>query len=253
MTLFMIGLGLNDEKDITVKGLETIKRCHKVFYENYTSILQCTPETMEALYGKKLILADRDLVEKHAEKILKPAKTEDVAFLVGGDVFSATTHTDLYLRALKEGVDVDIIHNASVISAIGAIGLEVYKYGKTASIPFPQKNFRPTSYYDIIESNQKNGAHTLLLLDIKSDENRFMTVSEGARLLLDTEEHLKRGVITKDTHAIGLARIGGKKKIIYAPLHKLAETDFGTPLHAIIIPGKLHFVEEEALAQLNIE
>ena len=40
MALYLIGLGLNDEKDITVKGLEAIKNCESVYLENYTSVLQ---------------------------------------------------------------------------------------------------------------------------------------------------------------------------------------------------------------------
>ncbi len=39
------------------------------------------------------------------------AEKRDVAFLVVGDVFSATTHTDLYLRAKEKGVKVKIVHN----------------------------------------------------------------------------------------------------------------------------------------------
>lgn len=36
---YLIGLGLGDAKDITVKGLEIVKKCDKVFLEGYTSIL----------------------------------------------------------------------------------------------------------------------------------------------------------------------------------------------------------------------
>lgn len=37
--LYVIGLGLGDAKDITVKGLEIIRRCDRVILEAYTSIL----------------------------------------------------------------------------------------------------------------------------------------------------------------------------------------------------------------------
>lgn len=37
--LYLIGLGLGDVRDITVKGLEAIKRCSKVYLESYTSVL----------------------------------------------------------------------------------------------------------------------------------------------------------------------------------------------------------------------
>lgn len=37
--LFLVGLGLGDAKDITVKGLEVVKKCKRVYLEAYTSIL----------------------------------------------------------------------------------------------------------------------------------------------------------------------------------------------------------------------
>lgn len=44
--LYVIGLGLGDVKDITVKGLEIVKSCEKIYLENYTSILTCGKEEM---------------------------------------------------------------------------------------------------------------------------------------------------------------------------------------------------------------
>lgn len=38
---YLIGLGLGDCKDVTVKGLEIIKKCSRVYLESYTSILSC--------------------------------------------------------------------------------------------------------------------------------------------------------------------------------------------------------------------
>lgn len=38
---YIIGLGLGDPKDVTVKGLEIIKKCERVYLESYTSILTC--------------------------------------------------------------------------------------------------------------------------------------------------------------------------------------------------------------------
>lgn len=37
--LFIIGLGLGDEKDITLRGLECVRKCEKVYMEAYTSLL----------------------------------------------------------------------------------------------------------------------------------------------------------------------------------------------------------------------
>src|SRR3989338_2156436 len=112
--LSIIGIGLSDEKDITVKGLEIIRKSDAVYLENYTSILNVPVEKLEKFYNKKIILADRTLIEQKAEEtILKDAKTKNVALLVVGDALSATTHTDLIKRAREKNIAVKIIHNAS--------------------------------------------------------------------------------------------------------------------------------------------
>uniref|UniRef100_A0A8C5S2Q7 diphthine methyl ester synthase n=1 Tax=Laticauda laticaudata TaxID=8630 RepID=A0A8C5S2Q7_LATLA len=124
--LYLIGLGLGDAKDITVKGLEVIKQCSRVYLEAYTSILTVGKEALEDFYGKELILADRDIVEQDADSILKDAHLIDVAFLVVGDPFGATTHSDLVLRAVKLGIPYRVVHNASILNAVGCCGLQVY-------------------------------------------------------------------------------------------------------------------------------
>ncbi|KAH0618368.1 hypothetical protein JD844_017502 [Phrynosoma platyrhinos] len=124
--LYLIGLGLGDAKDITVKGLEVVKQCSRVYLEAYTSILTVGKEALEEFYGKELILADREIVEQEADTILKDAHQCDVAFLVVGDPFGATTHSDLVLRAVKLGIPYRVIHNASILNAVGCCGLQVH-------------------------------------------------------------------------------------------------------------------------------
>lgn len=249
MTLSLIGLGLGDEKDITVKGLELVKQADIVFLEAYTSLLSAKKEELEDFYGKKIILADRNLIEKEIEvKILEPAKTRNVALLVVGDPFGATTHTDLVLRAKEMGVAVKIVHNTSILNAVGAVGLELYKYGKTTSIPYWEKSFEPEVFYDVILENKERGLHTLCLLDIKTDQERFMTVQEALELLKKVEEKRGKRLITDDLLVIGVARVGQKTQEIYCgTLKKVLEHNFGGPLHSIIVPGTLQVIEEEAL------
>ncbi|EKD04875.1 diphthine synthase [Trichosporon asahii var. asahii CBS 8904] len=80
--LYVIGLGLSDEKDITVKGLE---KCERVYLEAYTSILMVEKEKLEEFYGRPVITATRETVELESDDILKDADKVDVAFLVVGD------------------------------------------------------------------------------------------------------------------------------------------------------------------------
>ncbi|MBS3121655.1 diphthine synthase [Candidatus Woesearchaeota archaeon] len=255
--LYLIGLGLGDEKDITLKGLEIIKKCDLIYLENYTSKLQCSVKELEKLYEKKIILANREDVEGDDEKgknqILKSAKTKDVALLVIGDPMSATTHVDLLLRCKKLGIKIEVIHNASIINAVGIVGLELYKYGKTTSIPFPEKNFQPETAYDVIKMNKKNGLHTLCLLDLRPLENKFMSVNDAIKILLDIGEKRKaKGtektpIFTKNTFCIGCARIGSDNLIKAGKAEKLLKENFGAPSHCLIVPAKMHFVEEDAL------
>ena len=125
MVLYFVGLGLGDAKDITVKGLEVVKKCERVYLEAYTSILTCGQAELEKFYGKDLILADRDMVEQNADEIMAGSNSVDVAFLVVGDPFGATTHSDLVLRAKEKNIPVKTIHNASIMNAVGCVGLQV--------------------------------------------------------------------------------------------------------------------------------
>ncbi|XP_033098189.1 diphthine methyl ester synthase-like [Anneissia japonica] len=85
--LYFVGLGLGDATDITVKGLETVKKCSRVYLEAYTSILGVEKDKLEEFYGKDVILADRDMVEQNSEEMFRNTSEEDVAFLVVGDPF----------------------------------------------------------------------------------------------------------------------------------------------------------------------
>ncbi|MFP4567504.1 MAG: diphthine synthase [Candidatus Woesearchaeota archaeon] len=264
--LYMIGIGLGCAQDITLKGLRAIKESDHVFFETYTSITRAKEE-LEQMTNKKFIDANRDLVESCAEEIINKAKNETVSFLVIGDVFGATTHTDLYLRAKKEKIEIKIINNASILNAAGNTGLELYRFGQTTSIVFDDAGWMPNAPYNVIKQNKERGLHTLCLLDIKTAEPsiddlkrginkpqppRFMTIKKAIEILEKLEEKNQENILDANTLAIGIARIGLEDEtIITAPLSKLKEKDFGAPLHSLIIPGKLHEIEEEMINQFK--
>ncbi|CAG8487851.1 5338_t:CDS:2, partial [Funneliformis mosseae] len=216
-------LGLSDEKDVTIKGFEAIKSCERVYLEAYTSILMVSKEKLEEFYGKELILADREMVESQSDEILLNADKKNVAFLVVGDPFGATTHADLIIRAKELSIPIQTIHNASIMNAVGACGLQLYNFGQTISIPFFTDNWRPDSFYDRIKENRNLGLHTLCLLDIKVKEQsienlargkkiyeppRYMNVNQAIEQLLEIEEQRKENAYTSETLAIGIARLG---------------------------------------------
>ena len=170
MVFHLVGLGLADAEDITLKGLRVVQRCSKVYLEAYTSILGVPREELEKAYGVSIELAPRELVESEIEPILELARTEDVALLVVGDPFGATTHCDLLARARALGVPVQVVHNASIMNAVGCCGLQLYRFGETVSLCFFSSSWRPDSFYEKVATNQRAGLHTLALLDIKVRE-----------------------------------------------------------------------------------
>lgn len=263
--LYLVGLGLGTEEDITVRGLKAVQSCEKVFLEMYTSILCVDKERLEKFYGKEVIIADRDMVETQSDFILDSAMNgKNVAFLVVGDPFCATTHTDLLVRAAKEKkIPVKAIHNASIMNAVAACGLQLYTFGQTVSIPFFEENWRPDSFYDKIKVNLSHGFHSLCLLDIKVKERsiealmrgldvfeppRFMTVNQALEQLMEIEQKRGEGVLSENTKVVGLARIGqDDQKIAVGTIAELLKEDFGAPLHSLVIVGETHPMEDEVL------
>ena len=249
MTFYLIGIGLNDEKDVSVRGLEIIRICDAVYLESYSSLLNCSISDLERFYGRKVIAADRDLVEQ-SDEVVGAAANKNAALLVIGDPWGATTHIDIMLRCRQKNIPFVVIDNASVITAVGITGLQIYKFGKTTSVPYPDKNFRPETSYEVISQNRLLGLHTLLLLDIRPDLGKFMTIPEAIDVLLKIESVKKRKAFTPDTFCVGCARLGSEDFVIRAgSATDLKKFDFGKQPHCLIIPGELHFVEEEALRQ----
>jgi len=224
MVLYIIGLGLHSEKDISVRGFELVMSSEYVFMEYYTSVLGINKDILEKFYNKTIELADREMIESDfEEKILEKAKNSIVSLLVVGDPLSATTHMDIYLRCIKSNVKVEVLNNASIMNSCGITGLSLYRFGETVTVPWYTKNWRPTSFYDKIVKNVNSDLHTLVLLDIKlkeiSEENllrgkkiyeppRFMTINTAIEQLVECEEVNKKGILTEKTLCFGLARVG---------------------------------------------
>jgi len=265
---YLVGLGLGDCKDITVRGLEVVRSCSRVYLEAYTSILTVGKEALEEFYGRSVVLADRDMVEQQSDELFEGAAEVDVAFLVVGDPFGATTHTDLVLRATQKGIPFKVIHNASIMNAVGCCGLQLYNFGETVSIVFWEDNWKPESFYDKIVANKKSGMHTLCLLDIKVKEQsienlmkgrkiyeppRYMSVSQAASQLMEIvkrrqEECTEKLLLCEDSVCVGVSRVGADNQQIHvARLQDLVTADLGSPLHSLVIAGHMHPLEIDML------
>ncbi|MBU7014327.1 MAG: diphthine synthase [Theionarchaea archaeon] len=242
--LYLIGLGLNG--DLTQEGVAAARRC-RVYVEKYTSLLTSSIEEIERVLQRTTgTLSRRDIEE--TDRLLREAETTDVALLVVGDPMVATTHSEIIIEARKRNIPTKIIHNASIYSAIGETGLQIYKFGRTATIPFPQEGFNPTSFYDIIEKNRSIGAHTLVLLDIQEDKRRYMNPTEAMEIL---------DQLRFSGNLICISRLGSdSQQILYGDISTLLSIEkdhWGQPPHCLVIPSSLHFKEEESLEAFSIE
>ena len=247
--LTLIGLGLGGPNSITMDGVIALSMSEHIFYETYTSPIHSeTLDWIEMKSQRKPIHLSRNQVEEPKE-LVDLAKETNVSLLIVGDALSATTHVSLILECKKNKIECHVIHNASVLTAVaGVLGLQHYNFGPVATLVLPEGNYKPLSPIEKIKTNMNNGNHSLVLLDIKADnqdeEPRYMTASQAA------EQMIEAG-IPKDTMVAAAARVGREdQKLWYGKLKYLANKDIGKEPHSIVVPSKLHFTEQDFLESL---
>jgi diphthine synthase len=248
--LKFIGIGLFDEKDLSLRAIEEARDSDVLFAEFYTSQLAGTSlDKLKKVIGKDISELKREDVES-SEVILNEAMNKRVAFLVPGDPLIATTHIALRLSAKERGIETMVVHNASIYSAAPSIsGLFSYKFGRSASIPFPRKGYAPESFYDALRENRIRGLHTLLFLDT---EDKLMSVNEALSILSGVESKRGEGIFKRDSLVVGLGSAGSDKPVLAAgKMENLIKMDFGPKPHTLIVPGELHFIEEEYLKEFG--
>lgn len=248
--LVFVGLGLHGG-GMSLQGLQEARGADVIYVELYTSIVSGLDlKHMEKEVGKPIKPVRRDVVEERPDEILEAAKRGRVVFLVPGDPMVATTHVDLRLRAEKAGIKTRVIPASSVISAVpGLVGLQSYKFGPSATVPFQDNpSARP---YEVLAENLARGIHTLLLLDIRAEENRVMTANEAIKTMLELEKKKCEKVFTEGRLVVVVARAGSEDSLVVAGrAGNILANDFGPPPHVLVVPGRLHFMEVEALRVL---
>ena len=246
--LWFIGLGIGGPEAISEKASKTISQSDIVYFEQFTSPMsEDQTKFLQQLTKGQFRLAPRWLVEDGKE-ILDAAKTNTVVLLSYGDPYIATTHIELRVRAIQDGIKTDTIHASSAItSLIGECGLHFYKVGKIVTIMSGIPS--ATAYYTIFE-NLKLGNHTIVLLEWNQNKNFFLDPKDAISSLLDQEKEQARKVFSGDTYAIVASRIGEPDQKIIAGKFSSLNVDFGASPHTIIIPGTMHFTESDALKVL---
>jgi len=228
--LYIIGLGLNI-KSISLEGLETIKKCKKVYLESYTVEFPYSVEELRKVVGKDVVSLGREDVESN--RLVKEARREDIALLIYGSPLFATTHIGLLEDCKKARVKVKVIYSASIFDALGETGLQLYKFGKISSMPKWQEHFKPDSFLEFVEENQKINAHSLILIDIglefKDAIEQLITASNNRKI--------------KINKLLVCSQLGTEKgSIHYNLINKLKKLKVKAPF-CFIIPGKMHFME----------
>jgi diphthine synthase len=249
--LIFVGLGLGGVDDLSPRALKALKECDQVFGEFYTSkLIDSTPDDLERVMGKGIVRLSRRQVEEE-EIVIEAAKKGRVAFVTAGDTMAATTHVDLRIRAMEEGLDTSLFYGVSIFSACAsALGLQPYKFGRAVTIPFPEPGFTPLSPYDHIHENWSRGLHTLVLLDIREEEGRYMTANQAVEWLLSADKARGGGMVTPRSIICAAARVGSPtEKVAAGHPEKMLQEDMGPPLHSVVVPSKLHFIEAYALVR----
>jgi diphthine synthase len=247
MTLSLISIGLADETDLSQRAIQEARACDILYAELYTTILDTDLERLGALMGKPAKPLTRSQLEEGSEGLLEEAQHKRVGVLVGGDCLTATTHVGLLLDAAKKGIPAKVIHGSSVLTAVAETGLSLYKFGKTVTLPLPERA-PPDTVLRTLRENREHGLHTLVLLDIDAEEKRHQTISQALKTLLQAEdpESFNPGTLT-----VAAARLGWKDQTVRAgKASEITALDLGPPPHVIIVPGDLHFLEAEALKTL---
>lgn len=244
-------MGLNSEDDISLRGLKICRECHELYMEMYTSIMaDLSIDNLIELTQKNITILSREELEnsEFRKYILSRARIKNVGILVPGEPMAATTHQTLRLEAIECGIEVGIIHSSSIFTAAPSLlGLHHYKFGRATSIPKVSENYFPLSPYETIEKNMKDGLHTLVLLDTQPP----LSASEALEILTTMEKILGRNVITDSTLACVVSNAGSYKPIVHCnSVRNLRQIDFGPLPHTIVIPGRLHFTEAEALMKI---
>jgi len=255
--LTFVGLGLYDERSVTLAGRDAIRRADRVFAETYTSrLVGADLDDVAAFHDVEIEQRSRAGVERDPDPILDAAADGDVVFVTAGDTMISTTHVDLRLRAENRGIDTRVVHGTTAQTAASSLtGLQNYRFGPATTLPFAYAHAGdgvPDSVLETIADNRERGLHTLVFLDIKvgddtagadeRDGDEYMTAARAAERLAPE---------LPDTLGVGIARAGAPEPFVRADrLGALADVDFGDPLHTLVVPGDLHHVEADALATL---
>lgn len=253
--LYLVGAGVYDTFEMC-NSTSILKSCERIYLESFTSpISDKFIDILKTTLGpeKKIEFVKRWFVED-GRQILEESKTLNVGLISYGDPTIATTFTELRIRAIKNNIDVKVVHAASgITSLVGECGLQIYKIGKMVTMMEEKQS--AISVYSTVFSNLNVNCHTIILTEYRQGDDGsvfFLKPNNVMSRLLDVEKDIMYGFVSEDSFLIVLSRIGtDEQKIFSGKIKSLLELDYGNGPHAIIFPSKFHFTEEDAVLNLT--
>ena len=253
--LYLVGAGIYDTFEMC-NSISILKSCDRIYLESFTSpisdnFIDILKTTIEP--EKKIEFVKRWFVED-GRQILDESKTLNVGLISYGDPTIATTFTELRIRAIKNNIDVKVVHAASgITSLVGECGLQIYKIGKLVTMMEERQS--AISVYSTVFSNLNLNCHTIILTEYRQGDDGtvfFLKPNNVMSRLLDVEKDIMYGFVSEDSFLIVLSRIGTDgQKIFSGKIKSLLELDYGKGPHAIIFPSRFHFTEEDAILNLT--
>ena len=271
----LIGMGPGTVDSMTNEAISVAKSADYRRYEAYTALWPDDElNSLEGIIGpiEKVM---RPEIE-NPDEILTLAKHSLVAVLIVGDPLQATTHIDLQLQAIEQGINCSVIHGISITNLVtGAIGLSNYKFGRQTTLTYPYSGWVATSPLEVIALNRQMGQHTLALLDLdptgagtgqqkpmapadavismksmieKAEDNieEMSTDNDLARLKKQSLEEFI-ALESCDLPVVLCSDMGtSQQKMIYTSLADLSELQGGR-MNCLVFPASTSDVEEKAL------
>jgi diphthine synthase len=253
--LCLVGAGIYDTVEMS-NSIKVLNSCNRIYLERFTSpISDNFINVLKSTLGpeKKIEIVKRWFVED-GRQILDESKTLNVGLVSYGDPTIATTFTELRIRAMKNNIEVKVVHAASgITSLVGECGLQVYKIGKLVTMMEEKQS--AISVYSTIFSNLNLNCHTIILTEYRQDEDGsefFLKPNYVMSKLLEIEKDITYEIVSEDSFLIVVSRIGtDHQKIVSGKIKSLIDLEYGRGQHSIIFPAKFHFTEEEAIMNLT--
>lgn len=281
--LLLIGMGPGTVSGMTLEALSAAKQATHRRYEAYTALWPDEElEKLERRIGRVERIMRPEV--EHPEELFRLAENTLVALLVVGDPLQATTHVDLQLQAIENGIECRVFHGVSITTIVtGAVGLSNYRFGRQTTLTYPYGGWIATSPLEMIAVNKARGLHSLVLFDLdptgqgtgdqqpmkpndarrsielmwsKLDERVKQFASPPDSQLIAVQEAMFKTLLDEDMDGVQVVLCSDmgtpEQRIVSTTIGGLEQLEGGR-LNCLLIPARMSEVEEKALHRWKLE